>query len=275
MLKIATWNVNSIRARLDRFIEWVKEENPDVLLLQELKCTDEQFPFFELECLNYNIATSGQKARNGVAILSKYPLYDINKRLPLYDLVEVDEDARYIEAYFDYNNKVIKVASIYVPNGGPTVLELQNQIKDYTLTESFDKKMKFYERLKLHFTNDIKNSEIAFFGADYNTCPTLFDMYSVKKDGDICCYYKEREKFQQFIDIGMSDIWRKLNPDIQEYSWWNYRMNGWAKNQGLRLDAILTTPEATKLVQNCKIYSKETRGKEKASDHVPMMCEIK
>ena len=108
MIKIATWNVNSIRARLPRVFEWIKEENPDIILLQELKCTEDQFPLFEFATeFNYNIEMVCEKARNGVAILSKFPLYNVQKNLPLYDIVEKDESTRYIEANFDYNNKGI------------------------------------------------------------------------------------------------------------------------------------------------------------------------
>lgn len=275
-IKIATWNINSIRARIPRVIEWIKEENPDILLLQELKCTEDQFPFLEFASFNYNIEMVCEKARNGVAILSKFPLYDVKKALPLYDIVEKDESARYIEAYFDYNGKTVKIASIYLPNGAPTVLEERNGYPDITETETFYNKMKFCDRLRLHFQEHIKNDEIAIFGGDYNVCPVLeMDVYSTKKDGSITNTYKERDKFKSFLDTGMVDVWRKLNPNLREYSWWGYRpIFMWEKNQGYRLDALLTTEKASKLINYCKIYSKETRGKEKASDHAPMMCEL-
>ena len=277
MIKIATWNVNSIRARMPRVMEWIKEENPDILLLQELKCTEEQFPFLEFSAFNYNIELLGEKAKNGVAILSKFPLYNVKKGLPLYDIVEKDETARYIEANFDYNGNAIKVSSIYLPNGGPSVLDERKGYSDITETESFYNKMKFCDRLRLHFQESMKNDEIAIFGGDYNVCPVLeMDVYSTSKDGTITNTYKEREKFKNFLDDGMTDVWRKLNPDLREYSWWGYRpVFMWERNLGYRLDALLTTKKATNLIEKCKIYSKETRGKEKASDHVPMMCELK
>ncbi len=272
MLKIVTWNVNSIRARMPRLIDWIVKEDPDVLLLQETKCLEEQFPYFELESLNYNIVHVGEKARNGVAILSKYTLEDIFKILPSYNITEQDAEARYTEASFVYKDKFIKVASIYVPNGAPKVSELSPDLKDYTTTNSFLNKMKFYDRLKFRFSESIKNNDIGIFGADYNTCPELIDMYSPKKDGDICCNIKERIKFKEFLNIGMCDVFRKFNPNLKQYSWWGYRTRGWDKNYGLRLDAILTTPEATKLVKACNIYADGVRDQQGASDHVPMMC---
>ena len=272
-MKISTWNVNSIRARIENLLSWLKETNPDIVLLQELKCTDDQFPILELSNLNYNIIYKGQKSYNGVAILSKYKLYDIKYDLPLYDIIDYDNDSRYIEAKFDIDNKTIRVASIYVPNGGPASNFTGD---DITETDRFYNKMKFCDRLVKLFNDSIKNNEISFFGGDFNICPVLEkDVYSVKKDGVITCTQKERDKFAELLSTGMIDIWRKLNPDLKEYSWWGYRpFYMWEKNLGYRLDAFLITPITEKLVKDCTIYAKETRPKEKASDHVPMMCEI-
>lgn len=275
MLKIATWNVNSIRARIEGVTNWVKKENPDILLIQELKCEDSQFPFFEFESFGYNIEISGQKARNGVAIFSKYPLYNIKKELPLYNMIDCDTDARYLEAYIDYNKNPIKIASIYVPNGGPNVIEAKD-LKDVTSTETFRKKMIFCDRLNVLFQNDIKNEEFAVFGGDYNICPNLYmDIYSPKKDGCITCTWQEREKFQNFLNIGMCDIWRDLNKDSRDYSWYGYRpYYMWERKLGYRIDSLLITPKVKNFVKDCKIYSVGVRDQEKASDHVPMMCSL-
>jgi exodeoxyribonuclease-3 len=277
MLKIATWNVNSIRARIINFREWTREYDPDVLLLQELRCTLEQFPFGEFEDFGYNIEILGQKARNGVAIFSKFPLYDVSHVLPLSDTVRGDEDSRYLEASFDYCGKTIEVASIYVPNGGPSAIDIRNDIRDVTATENFLRKLKFFDRLRVKFEESVASGKIAFFSGDYNVCPNLMmDVYSVKKDGEITCTEKERKKFSELLDSGVVDIWRMLSPDLRDYSWWGYRpYYMWEKNMGFRLDAIVTTPAATELVRECRIYSKETRGKKNASDHVPMMCTLK
>lgn len=274
-MKIATWNVNSIRARILNFINWVSMANPDVVLLQELKCTDGDFPYLELDGLGYNIEVFGEKGRNGVAILSKFKLYDVVKGLPLYNIVESDSESRYLEACVDFKGKVIKLISVYVPNGGPSVVDVRNGINDVTATENFAKKMKFEDRLRKKLEESVKNDEIAFFGGDYNVCPDLYiDVYSPKKDGFITCTEQERQKFKELLDSGVVDIWRELNPKLQEYTWWGYRpYTMFEKNQGYRLDAILTTQKATKLVKECKIY-RDVRGKESPSDHVPMMCEL-
>ena len=276
MIKIATWNVNSIRARIVNFLEWINIHRPEVILIQELKCTENEFPRIELECLGYDIKVLGQKGKNGVAILSKIPLENVEHNLPLYGIVESDSDSRYLEARFSYNGKMIKVASIYLPNGGPTAEDARNNIKDALSTDSFKRKMKFCDRLKIKFQESIDNNEMAFFCGDYNVCPDLYkDVWTPKKDGAITCTKEEREKFKSFLDIGMIDVWRNLNPDLIDYSWWGYRPHYmWEKNLGYRLDAILATQQAKNLVKRCDIYAKETRGKDKASDHVPMMCEI-
>jgi exodeoxyribonuclease-3 len=275
MVKILTWNVNSIRSRIVNLINLVKTIKPDVMLLQELKCTNEQFPFGELDYLNYNIEIVGQKGRNGVAILSKFPLYDVKYKLPLYDIVEKDDEARYLEARVDFEGKSIKIASIYVPNGGPSVLDVDNDVRDITITDNFINKMKFFDRLRIKFGEDVKNDEVAIFGADYNVCPNLFiDVYSPTKDGSITNTQQERDKFAELLRTGVSDIWREMNPEMKEYSWWGYRpMTMYEKNQGYRLDALLTTPLAKNLVKKCEIL-RYVRGEEKPSDHVPMMCEI-
>ena len=137
--------------------------------------------------------------------------------------------------------------------------------------------MIFCDRLKMKLKESIDNNEIAIYGGDYNICPNLYmDVYSPSKDGVITCTEQERQKFREFLETGVKDIWRDLNPDFKEFSWWGYRpYTMWEKNQGYRLDALLTTPEATKLVKASKIFSKETRGKEKASDHAPITCEVK
>ena len=269
-MKISTWNVNSIRARIENLLSWLKETNPDIVLLQELKCTDDQFPILELSNLNYNIIYKGQKSYNGVAILSKYKLYDIKYDLPLYDIIDYDNDSRYIEAKFDIDNKTIRVASIYVPNGGPASNFTGD---DITETDRFYNKMKFCDRLVKLFNDSIKNNEISFFGGDFNICPILEkDVYSVKKDGVITCTQKERDKFKNFLNIGMHDTFRELNEDLIEFSWWGYRPYFmFEKNQGFRLDAILTTDYSFKFVQDCYI-EKKVRGMERPSDHAPMSC---
>ncbi|MDR2760628.1 MAG: exodeoxyribonuclease III [Rickettsiales bacterium] len=275
MIKILTWNVNSVRRRIPNLINLAIAENPDVILLQELKCVQEQFPFLELDCLNYNIEIVGQKGRNGVAILSKFPLYDVRRGLPLYGIRDEDSEGRYVEARIDCGSMSIKIASAYAPNGGPSAFDVKQGMEDITDTETFSNKMKFFDRLKLKFLEETNSGEATFFGGDYNVCPNLFmDVYSPKKDGSITCTEKERIKFRELLAVGMADIWRELNPELKEYTWWGYRPTTmFENNQGYRIDAILTTPMAKMLVKECKIL-KSVRGEEKPSDHVPMICAV-
>jgi exodeoxyribonuclease-3 len=262
-MKIATWNVNSVRARIPNVLTFLEKYNPDILLLQELKCLENQFPLYEFQELGYRIEVFGEKGRNGVAILSKFSLEEIKK--------EKQDGSRYIEASFCYDKKYFKVASIYVPNGGPKVNENENDILN---TESFKTKMLFFDNLKIKFSESIKNNEFTFFCGDYNVCPNLLlDVYSPKKDGSIANTEQERQKFKECLAIGMHDVWRDFNQNLQEYSWWGYRGQIFEKNQGYRIDAILTSTETKKLIKNCYIC-KEIRAQEKASDHVPMICEV-
>jgi exodeoxyribonuclease-3 len=261
--------------RATHLINIIESISPDIILLQELKCTNEQFPFSELDYFNYNIEALGQKARNGVAIMSRFPLYDIKYELPIYDVVKEDNDSRYMEARVDYRKKTFKIASIYVPNGGPSTMDAKNNVMDITSTENFLNKMKFFDRMKRKFAEDVKDDETAFFCADYNVCPNLFmDVYSPSKDGSITNTQKERNKFKELLEVGVEDVWRKLNPEAREYTWWGYRpFTMFEKNQGYRLDAVLTTPRATSLVKTCNTL-KHVRMWDKPSDHAPMICEL-
>lgn len=271
IIRISTWNVNSIRARITSLIEWLKNTQPDIVMLQELKCTDEQFPILELSELNYNIVFKGQKSYNGVAILSKFKLYDTVYDLPTYDIVDIDNESRYIEAKIDINGKSVKIASIYVPNGGPPM----GYEGDITETEKFYSKIKFYKRLNILFKENLKKEELVFYCGDFNVCPILEkDVYSVQKDGAITCNIKERNEFQEFLNSGMHDTFREINPNLMEFSWWGYRpINMFEKNQGYRLDAILATKASLQIVEDCFI-EKNLRSTPKPSDHVPMTCII-
>jgi exodeoxyribonuclease-3 len=270
-IKIATWNVNSIRSRLPNFKEWVEDSKPDIVCIQELKCEENTFPKEEIEDLGFNIAMNLQKTYNGVAILSKFPMEDIFKDLPNYRIDGDDEEKRYIEAVVNVNKKAIRIASIYVPNGAQMEMAPGQEVNQ---TERFHYKMKFFDRLKKRFEEILKYDEIGFFCGDYNVCPEIFDMYSPKKDGDVTCHIDERKKFRAFLNIGMVDTFRAKNPNKQEFTWWDYRTKGWENSRGLRLDHILSTPLGIDKVKSCDIESKETRGKDKPSDHAPVVCVV-
>lgn len=272
-IKIATWNVNSIRSRIENVLEWIKISDPDIILIQELKCIDDLFPHDAFDGLDYNIEVLGQKAYNGVAILSKHRLNDVIKVLPLYHVEkEEDNDARYLEALVTINKKVFTIASVYVPNGTEGKPEQGQKLDD---TEKFYHKLRFYERIRERFKVALKNNELLLIGGDYNTCPELVDMYSLKKDGDICCNHKEREKLREILNLGVSDVLRKFHNEHDIFTWWRYRpAGGWEKNEGLRLDLFLATPNMMDYISDCQVESHETRGKPRPSDHAPVICEV-
>lgn len=255
MLKIATWNVNSVRQRLPSLCKWLQNDSVDVVLLQELKCTDDNFPYLAIEELGYNCVLSGQKAYNGVAILAKFPIEDILIHLPG---DEEDNQARYIEGVISLPDQAIRVASIYVPNGQEVG------------STAFVYKMKFFDRLYEHFRSLLEYEETMLLGGDYNVAPEEIDVYDpVKLDGKVGFHIDERAKFRRLCYLGLNDAFRLTNPEEQQFSWWDYRSRGWQYNRGMRIDNILLSPQATDKLLSCTIHS-QMRGEDKPSDHVPI-----
>ena len=255
MPKIATWNVNSIRARLPRVLEWLSEFSPDVVLFQEIKVIDQSFPFSEIEDLGYNIVVHGQKSYNGVAILSKTPIENVNYGLPG---DQNDEQARYIEGL----TFGIKVASLYLPNGNPVP------------GEKFDYKISWMDRLIKHTKNLLNTGDPFLLGGDYNVCPTDHDVYNPTAwREDALCRPEIRSRFRTLLNLGLTEAFRALNPKAGLYSYWDYTGGAWQKDFGLRIDHLLLSPEVSDLLVNVGI-DKSPRGKEKPSDHTPVWCEI-
>jgi len=254
MIKIATWNVNSIKARLPNALAWLKEFAPDVVLLQEIKTVDEGFPRMEIEDLGYNIETHGQKTYNGVAILSKSPIEDVSRGLPGDD---TDEQARYIEGTAFGN---LRVASIYLPNGNPID------------TEKFPYKLGWMDRLYSHVQTSLEDEESIIFGGDYNVIPTNDDVYDPKAvAGDALTQPESRARFQAIKNLGLTDALRSFNHAPHQYSYWDYQRGAWQKDNGLLIDHLLLTPQAADRLTDAGI-DKDPRGKEKASDHTPVWC---
>lgn len=255
MTKIATWNVNSVRARLPRVLEWLTEASPDIALLQEIKATEETFPRLEIEDLGYNIAIKGQKNFNGVAILAKRPIEDVVTELPGNP---EDEQARYIEAFVDG----LRVASIYLPNGNPTP------------GEKFDYKLAWMERLYDHVRHLLTLDEAIVLGGDYNVCPTDADLYD--PDGwrdDALVRPESRRLFRAIVNCGLTDAFRAFHREAGAYSFWDYQGGAWQKDNGLLIDHLLLSPMAADRLEAAEI-DKNPRGREKASDHTPVWCEI-
>lgn len=258
-MKIVTWNVNSINARLQHVLRFLEAEKPDIVLLQEIKCMDDAFPAMEIEERGYSIATHGQKTYNGVAILSKHPLEDITRGLPGDD---EDTQARYIEAVISIPGAALRVASIYVPNG---------QSPD---SDKFPYKLKFLERLRAHAATLLAYEEMLVWGGDYNVAPFPADVYDPDKlDGTTCYHPAERALLRALMHDGLYDAYRLKHPESQEYSWWDYRANSFAADKGYRIDHHLLSPQAADKLVNCTIL-KDYRAEEKASDHAPVVVEL-
>jgi len=254
-MKIATWNVNSIRARLPRVVDWLSEAKPDVALLQEIKVVDENFPGDAIEELGYNIAVHGQKTYNGVAVFSKYPIEDVTAGLPGDD---EDDQARYLECF----TGGVRVASIYLPNGNPAP------------GEKFDYKLSWMERLIDHAGALLDNEEALVLGGDYNVCPADDDVYDPKGwADDALCRPESRNYFRTLSNLGLTNAFRALNPGAGKYSYWDYTGGAWQKDFGLLIDHLFLSPEAADRLTAAGI-DKSPRGKEKPSDHTPVWCEL-
>lgn len=258
-MKIVSWNVNSINARLEHLLAWLIVEKPDVVLLQELKCLKEAFPFEQIEDLGYNVAIMGQKTYNGVAILSKMPLSDVIVSFPNNP---VAEESRYIEALVNLPEGAVRVASVYVPNG------------QSLSSEKYQIKLEFLEALGNYYSSLLSLEEAIVIGGDFNVALADIDVYDPQAlDNSILVSLKERQALRKFISNGMIDSYRMLNPVEEGYTWWDYRANSFNKNNGLRIDYIFCSPEAAQMNINCLVF-KDLRAKEKASDHVPIMAEF-
>ena len=255
MTKIATWNVNSIRARLPRVMEWLEEFSPDVALLQEIKSTEETLPRMELEDLGYNVEIHGQKSYNGVAILSRSPIEDVIRGLPGN---EEDEQARYIEGF----TCGVRVASIYLPNGNPAP------------GDKFDYKLSWMEHLCDHMRDRLVLDEAIVFGGDYNVIPTDDDVYDPNAwVDDALCRPESRNRLNRMINLGLTDAFRIVHDEPHRYSYWDYTGGAWQKDHGIRIDHLLLSPQAVDRLEDCDI-DKGPRGKPRASDHTPVWCSI-
>ncbi len=255
-MKIATWNVNSIKARLPAVLEWLESTSPDIVLLQEIKTTRETFPFEPLSHLSYNIEVVGQKTYNGVAILSKRPIEDVITELPG---DSNDDHARYIEAVVGD----VRVASVYVPNGQEVG------------SEKFDYKLRFFKRLQDHVKNLLKHEESFVVGGDYNVALEDEDVYDAEaRAGKLLFSLRERAQMRHLLNLGLTDATRILHPSRELYTWWDYRAGSWQQNKGMRIDYLMLSPQGADRLEDSGI-DKEVRGQPKASDHVPVWCVLR
>ncbi|KQW72033.1 exodeoxyribonuclease III [Phenylobacterium sp. Root77] len=257
-MRIATWNVNSVNARIETVLRWFEEAAPDVACLQEIKCVDEKFPAEAFERLGYNVAVHGQKTYNGVAILSKAPLEDVRKGLPGDD---TDEQARYLEAVIS-GPRPVRVASIYLPNGNPIG------------TEKFDYKIRWMARLNAHARELLSYEEPLALVGDYNVIPEPRDAAHPENWlGDALFQPQSREAFRALQWLGLTEAYMAIDGSPGAYTFWDYQAGAWQRNNGIRIDHALLSPQAMDLLRGCVIH-KDVRGWEKPSDHVPLVVEL-
>jgi exodeoxyribonuclease-3 len=259
-MRIATWNVNSIKQRLEHLTDWLRETAPDVVCLQEIKCPDAAFPREPIEELGYNIAIHGQKAFNGVAILSKRPFDEVTPRLPGDD---EDDHARFLEAVVPTDSGPVRVASIYLPNGNPPQ------------TDKYAYKLKWMQRLLHYVPERLELEEPLVLAGDYNVIPDERDVYDPPAwVGDALFRPETRAQFRSLIHLGLTDAVRASTHEAGLYSFWDYQAGAWQRNRGLRIDHLLLSPQAADRLTGVGI-DKHMRGREKPSDHVPVWAEFR
>jgi exodeoxyribonuclease-3 len=254
-VKIATWNVNSIRVRLPHIIDWLSKQQPDVLCLQETKVIDELFPAEALQEVGYESIYCGQKTYNGVAILSKSSAEDVLRQ----PAVLKDEQKRCIVATIDN----VRVVNVYVPNGSEVG------------SDKYQYKLQWLKQLHAHLKNELKLYEQLVIVGDYNIAPEDGDVHDPEAwQGSVLVSDKERDAFQAMIAMGLVDVFRQFEQAEDSYSWWDYRAAAFRRNRGLRIDHILCSEVLSQQCHSC-VIDKEPRSWEKPSDHAPVIAEFK
>ena len=258
-MRVATWNVNSIRQRLDNLLRWLKECQPDIVCLQEIKCMDDAFPREPCESLGYNVAVHGQKTFNGVALLSKFPFDGVAPGL-IGD--KEDVQARFLEALVSTRDGVVRVVSLYLPNGNPPS------------TDKYAYKLKWMDRLIAFSHERMKLEEPMLLAGDYNVIPAAIDARNPAAWVDDALFLPQtREKFRALINLGLTDALRAVSDSDDLYTFWDYQAGAWQKNHGLRIDHLLLSPQASDKLANVGIDS-YVRAWEKPSDHVPVWADL-
>lgn len=266
-ITIATFNVNSLRARLANVQDWLRLAKPDVALLQEIKCQEHEFPQLEFQSLGYHSAALGQKSYNGVAILSRHKFDVVQRGLPGDD---GDDHARYMEADIEVpaeqtreqRARKLRVATIYLPNGNPVE------------SEKYPYKLAWMKRLRQRAADLLKTEMPVVLGGDYNVCPTDDDVYDPAGWAeDALCKPESRAHFRAIVNLGYTDAFRAVCSEIHRYTFWDYQAGRWQKDEGLRIDHLLLSPQAADCLADCQI-DRYPRKQEKPSDHTPIWCRL-
>jgi exodeoxyribonuclease-3 len=254
-MRIATWNINGIKARLGLLETWLKQQNPDIVCLQEIKSVDEAFPRAEIEALGYNIETHGQKSWNGVAILSKLRFDEVHRGLPGDD---TDEQARLIEGLFSLEDGgVVRVCNIYLPNGNPVD------------SPKFPYKLDWMDRLTAFVEDRLALEEPFILLGDFNLIPTGHDCHDPAAWwGDALFRPESLDRFRRLTHLGLTDAVRAVT-DEPSYTFWDFQSGAWRRNAGIRIDHLLLSPQAADRLEGVEIH-RDVRGWDKPSDHVPV-----
>ena len=257
-MKIVTWNINGVRARIDNLLTWLKESDPDIVCLQEIKTVDDGFPRFEIEALGYHVETHGQKGFNGVAILSKLPFDEVNRGLPGDD---ADDHARFIEGVFSTDKGALRVVSLYLPNGNPI-----------TEDRKFGYKLAWMKRLELWALERLALEEPLILAGDYNVIPEPIDAKNPEIWVNDALFQPEtRQAFRRLVNRGFTEAIRSTSDAPGIYTFWDYQAGAWQKNNGIRIDHLLLSPEAANRLTSTAV-EKHVRAWEKPSDHVPTVA---
>ena len=258
-MRIASFNINGILARMENLLAWLQETSPDVVLLQEIKKTDETFPREDIAALGYNIETHGQKSFNGVAILSKRPIEDVTRGLPGDDS---DEQARSIEGTISGDKAALRVCGLYLPNGNPAP------------GPKYDFKLAWMERLRQRAADLIASEQVALMAGDWNVIPQEEDAHEPDNWRDDALMLPQSvDAFRRIHYLGFTEAFRALDQAPLNYTFWDFQAGAWNKNNGIRIDHFLLTPQAADRLTDCKI-DRFMRGRDKPSDHVPIWVDL-
>jgi exodeoxyribonuclease-3 len=257
-MRIATWNVNSVRQRMDSLTAWLAERSPDIVCLQEIKCTDETFPREPLEALGYNVKIHGQKTFNGVAVLSKLPIDEVKSGL---DGDDGDVQARFLEVLVSTKTGALRVVSLYLPNGNGG-------------EDKYAYKLKWMDRLARFSDERLQLEEPLVLAGDYNVIPTPSDARRPEAwVNDALFLRPTREKYRALINLGLTDAIRAVSDSDDLYTFWDYQAGAYQKNDGIRIDHLLLSPQAADRLTDAGI-DKHVRGWDKPSDHVPVFIDL-
>lgn len=262
-MKIATFNINGIKARINALSEWLKDAQPDVALLQEIKTVDDGFPVSHFNDLGYNVETHGQKGFNGVAILSRLPIEDVVRGLPQTE-GDPDDQARWIEATVLGDNRAVRLCCLYLPNGNPAP------------GPKYDYKLTWMARLERRARDLLELEEPVVICGDYNIIPQREDASRPDVWREDALFRPDsRSAFRRLVNLGLTDAFRAIHPHMPpaappgHYSFWDYQAGAWNRNDGIRIDHLLLSPQSADLLTDCQIDS-AIRGHERPSDHVPV-----